>query len=109
MNMNSPATLTTLITTRFETANGVGRSSWRRRGQALFQHQLMKERRGFRMRNRRLRADSDQAVSVIDRQPGVFRELSRSSTTPHAPVVSGIQLRAVIDQELNDFAPPFVR
>ena len=62
---------------------------------------------GLGLNDGRLRADPDQAVGVIDRQPGVLPEPSARVVAVHAEV-SRVDLGAGVNQYLNDLRAAFV-
>ena len=60
------------------------------------------------MRNWRLRADPHETVGEVDRQPGMSPEFATASGGD-GTVVSRVQFRAVVDENLNDFVSSLVR
>ena len=76
-------------------------------GRPLRRHQFYQKLLGFGVRNGGLDAHAHQAACPIERNPGLSEQ--RTVNAVAAPVVVGVELSAVVRQELNDFRSPLMR
>ena len=81
------------LLTSLSNTDRLQRAAHRRCGQPLLGQELAQQRSGFRVRDRRLHAHADQAIGVVDRLPGVHRQLA--AAVVGIPVIAHIQLGAM--------------
>src|ERR1051326_5913054 len=79
---------------------------WRDR-QSLLGHQLAKERCRFGAGDCGLNAEAHKTTGVIQRLPGMSRNLRDQRVGIAAASVTGIQFCAMIHEQLNNFGPAF--
>ncbi len=96
-----------LLLARLCNTDGVERPAWWRHRQALDRHQFPKKQSCVGVPNRRLHTDSDQAVRVIDRLPGVNGKFP--APVVGISVIADVELRTVIGEDLNDLCAALVR
>src|SRR5690606_17637424 len=88
--------------TNSRNTNRVDRAIRRRHGEALLGHQLANQRGRLRTLHRRLDADADQALGVVERLPREAGNRRAGDVRVTAAAVAQIELRTAIDQQLDD-------